>query len=341
MSGDYQMELYLHEYKMEALSSVLAEQGSSVEQRMEDMLYDLYTELVPVETQEEIQSRINAEFAAWEAEQEAARKFTAFRVRQDGADEFFQLDHAENILEVAKFLRRYLREGQGQGIAALQRSAFARMEPVTAERYDQLMTLRMEDPQKVTGVFDLDFDKLTVSVVDPADGWRTYGMKDVSAAVYHAYRKNYLRPEQYEARFMEKLADRQITSAGHLSARDISVAEEICEMDGQLLNFYMEASFNVDAVFGTHVCTDENDDTLNVYADYDMAAGRVCDTLEVDLHRADGREESLEYRLNAAEKAVLLRRMDAYCQQQTGQTLAEYSAQLTVEEMAPPTGPVM
>jgi len=31
------MELYLHKYKLEALSSVLAEQSSSVEQRIEDM----------------------------------------------------------------------------------------------------------------------------------------------------------------------------------------------------------------------------------------------------------------------------------------------------------------
>ncbi len=340
MSGDVQMELYLHEYKMKALSSVLAEQGSSVEQRMQEMLIDLYAELVPVETQQEIRARIDAEHAALEAEQEAARKFTAFRVRQDGADAFFQLDHAENILEVAKFLRRYLREDQGPGIAALQRSAFARMEPVTAEQYDQLMALRMEDPQKVTGVFDLDFDKQTVSVVDPADGWQTYGMKDVSAAVYHAYRKSYLRPEQYQARFMEKLADRQIPSAGHLSAREISFADEICEMD-DLLNFYMETGFDVDAVFGTQVCTSENDDWLNVYANYDMAAGQVCDELEIALHCGDGGEESLTYPLNAVERTTLLRKMDAYCQRQTGQTLTEYSAQLMAEGIAPPTGPVM
>ncbi len=340
MSGDVQMELYLHEYKMKALSSVLAGQGSSVEKRMQEMLIDLYAELVPVETQQEICARIDAEHAALEAEQEAARKFTAFRVRQDGADAFFQLDHSETFLDVAKFLRSCLRKEQTSAVGALKE--FLRdLKPVTAGQYDQLVALRMENPQKVTGVFDLDFDKQTVSVVDPADGWQTYGMKDVSAAVYHACRKSCLRPEQYEARFMEKLADRQITSAGHLSARDILLAEEICEMDGQRLNFYLEASFDVDAVFGTHVCTDENDDTLNVYADYDMAAGQVCDELEVDLHRADGREESLEYRLNAAEKAVLLRKMDAYCQQRTGQSLTEYSARMMAEEIMPPTGPVL
>ncbi len=41
------------------------------------------------------------------------------------------------------------------------------------------------------------------------------------------------------------------------------------------------------------------------------------------------------------DEAILLRKMDAYCQQQIGQTLAEYSAQLMAEEMAPLTGPVM
>ena len=98
---------------------------------------------------------------------------------------------------------------------------------------------------------------------------------------------------------MNNLNGKEITSAGHLSTREITLAEEICEMGSQRLNFYLETSFDVDAVFGTHVCAEENDDTLNVYADYDMATGQVCDELEVDLHWADGREEAVEYRLNA------------------------------------------
>lgn len=341
MSGDVQMELWLHEYKMAALSSVLEEQGTTVEKRMQEMLVDLYAELVPHEVQQEIRRRIDAERAAWEAEQEAARTYTAFRVREGSADKFFHLAQSETLLEAAKFLRRYLRGDQGTAMAALQRSAFAGMEPVTAEQYGQMLALRIENPKKVTGVFDLDFDKREVSFVDAAECWKTYTMKDAASAAYHAYRKSYLTPEQYERRFTERLADRQITSAGHLSARDILLADEICEMDGYRLNFYLEASFNVDAVFGTHVCTDENDDMLNIYADYDMAAGQVCDELAVTLHRTDGQEEYLEYRLNAAEKAILLRKMDAYCQQQTGQTLAQYSAQLLAEEMAPPTQPAM
>ena len=340
MSGDMQLELWLHEYKMDALSSVLEEQGSSVEKRMQEMLIDLYAELVPHEVQQEIRTRIDAEYAAEQAEKEAARKYTAFCVRENGEKSFFQLDRTEDILEVGKFLRRYLREDQGNGIAALQTSAFARMEPVTAERYDQLLALRVEAPNKVTGVFDLDFDRQELSTADAPDGWKTWSMQDVSTAVYHAYRKSCLRPEQYVSRFLEKLESKELTSPGHLSARDISFTEEITEIDG-LLDFYMDTSFDVDATFGTHVCTGENDDTLNVYANYDMATGQVCDELEVDLHRADGREESVEYRLNAVEKAALLQKMDAYCQEQTGQTLKDYSAQLMAEEMEPPTQPTM
>ena len=187
----------------------------------------------------------------------------------------------------------------------------------------------------------MDFDKREVSTVGMGRSWQTWSMKDVSAAVDFAYQKNDLYPVHYRARFENHLIGRQISSAGHLSAQDILLAEEICEVDGQRLNFYLEADFDVDAVFGTHVCTGENDDTLNIYADYDMAAGQVCDELEVDLHLADGREESVEYRLNAVEKATLLRKMDDYCQQQTGQTLAEYSAQRMAENMVPPTGPTM
>lgn len=340
MSGEVQLDLWLHEYKLDVLSSVLEEQGTTVEKRIQEMLTDLYAELVPHETQQAIRVRIDAERAAWEAEQEAARKYTAFCVRENGTQSFFQLDSKEDILEVAKFLRRYLREAQDQGIAALRKSAFARMKPVTVEQYDRLLALQVEDPGKVTGVFDLDFDKRELSTVDTRKGWKTWSMQDVSTAIYHTYQKNYLRPEQYMDRLLESLDGKELTSAGHLSAQNISFREEISEID-DLLNFYMEANFDVDTVFGTHVCTGENDDTLNIYANYDMAAKQVCDTLEVDLHWADGREEAVEYRLNAVEKAALLRKMDAYCQEQTGQTLEEYSAQRMAEDMTPPTGPAM
>ena len=123
---------------------------------------------------------------------------------------------------------------------------------------------------------------------------------------------------------------RQAPAAWHLSAEEISLAEEICEMDGHRLNFYLETGFDVDKVFGTR--TAERAEQMNLYADYDMGAGQVCDELELVLVHASGKEEALTYPLNAEEKAVLLRKMDDYCQQQTGQSMQDYSTQRMAED---------
>ena len=217
------------------------------------------------------------------------------------------------------------------------RSSFAQLDScITA-----MAVARIADGSRITDVFDINFDRQELSTVRSVSGWMTYRLKDVSTAVWHADRGGSHDWNARQTRLTERLTGKEITSAGHLSAENISLAEDICEMDGQRLNFYLDTGFNVDAVFGTHVCTAENDDTLNVYADYDMRTGQVCDMLEVDLHWADGREESVEYRLDAVEKAVLLWKMDDYCQQQTGQTLEQYSAQLMAEDMTPPAGPAM
>ena len=73
MSGDVQLELWLNEYKLDALTSVLAEEGSTVEQRMQDALTELYVKLVPPEVRQEISVRIKEGLAARQKEVEAAQ----------------------------------------------------------------------------------------------------------------------------------------------------------------------------------------------------------------------------------------------------------------------------
>jgi len=254
-------------------------------------------------------------------------------VREDGRDGYFQIDRPMDSLTVAKQLRGYLR-----GEAGMDHPTFAecceRHLQITAGEFDRLAGVHMEHPEKVAGAFELDFDKQEFSTAHPTHGWQTYSMRDVSTAAYHAFRPDSMDWPKRARRFTEKLAGSEIASAGHLSARQVTFADEISEIEGRL-NFYIDTGFDVDAVFGTHVCTGENDDCLNVYAEYDMAAGRVCGELEVDLHRADGREEAVPYTLNAVEKAMLLRKMEAYCLEQTGMTLKDYSAQRLTENQEP------
>ena len=111
----------------------------------------------------------------------------------------------------------------------------------------------------------------------------------------------------------------------------IIVSDDMLEMDGHLLNFYLETWFNVDEVFGTHVCTEENDDYLNVYADYNMKRGVMCDSLSITLWHGDECEE-YAYSLSDEEKAMLLPKMEEHCVKLTGVGLAEYSAKRLAEE---------
>ena len=92
----------------------------------------------------------------------------------------------------------------------------------------------------------------------------------------------------------------------------------------------------MDAAFGTFVCTDQNDDWLNIYANYDVDQDRLCNTLDLNLFKGDGSQEDWSYPLNAAEQEVLLCKMEVFCQQQTGMSLHEYARQLRDSETQAP-----
>ena len=203
-------------------------------------------------------------------------------------------------------------------------------ESITAEGFDTMAAARSAQSCKVAAAFDINFDRMEFSTVRPFTGWATYKLNDVSTAVWYAERCGSYEWAVRQARLVEKLAGREICSSGHLSAEDLSPAEEICEMDGHRLNFYLETGFDVDKVFGTR--TAKRAEQMNLYANYDMGTGQVCDELGLVLVHASGKEEELAYSLNAVEKTVLLRKMDDYCQRQTGQSLKDYSTQRMAEE---------
>ena len=264
---------------------------------------------------------------------DAAVTCAAYRVTENGQTWYFTTSPGEELLDAAQTLRRYCTStdhSTGKFI-----SLYSQAQPITPEEYQRMILLRMENTGKVAGVFDLDFDKREFSAVHIMDGWQSWSMRDVSTAAYHANRSQLASNDEKWCKLLGKLNGKEITSVGHLSARHFSFGDEIIESDGEL-NFYVQAEFDVDAAFGTFVCTDENDDWLNVYANYDIGQGAVCDTLDLNLCKADGTEESWHYPLNAAEKEVLLRKMEEFCQQQTGMGLCEYAQELRDGESQTP-----
>ena len=126
----------------------------------------------------------------------------------------------------------------------------------------------------------------------------------------------------------------ELCGSRRLLLEEVTLEGEIEEVDG-VLNFYLACWFDVDQVFGTHVETTENDDWINVYANYDMQRQRVCGTLEITLYGSGIDDQSLTYHLNAAEKEVLREKMDAYCMQREHKPLEQLCRELLQEQDVP------
>ena len=299
--------------------------GETLQEHLETVLDELCNQL-PQREYERISREIYAEDAANREAEEVARTYAAYHVVENGQEWYYKTTPGEELLAVGKKLRGYVTKGSGVAPDKFI-GMFFDGQPITAKEFDALTALRMENTGKVRGVFDVNFDKREFSAVHIIDGWQTWAMRDVSVAVYHATRSQFASGDDKWRKLLDHLNGKEITSAGHLSARNFSFGEEIIESDGKL-NFYLQADFDVDAAFGTFVCTDQNDDWLNIYANYDIEKDRLCDTLELNLCKGDGTEENWSYHLNAAEQEVLARKMEDYCQQQTGMSLHEYAQQL-------------
>lgn len=259
---------------------------------------------------------------------DAAVTCAAYRVTENGQTWCFTTSPGEELMDAAQTLRRYCTSAEHSTDKFI--SLYSQAQPITPEEYQRMIHLRMENTGKVAGVFDLDFDKREFSAVNIMDVWQSWSIRDISTATYHATRSQFATNDEKWRKLLEHPGGKELTSPGHLSAQNFSFSDEIMMENGKL-NFYVQADFDVDAAFGTFVCTDENDDWLNIYANYDIVQDRPCDTLELNLCKDDGTEENWSYHLNAAEQEVLARKMEEFCQQQTGMSLHDYSQRFREE----------
>ncbi|MBT9683465.1 hypothetical protein [Pseudoflavonifractor sp. MCC625] len=340
MSGSVEIVLWLHEYEFRALKKQLASNGTDVEKRMQEMLADLYSECVPSEERQAIQELINAEHAEAVADQMAKTTWAAYHVTGRGEDLYFKTSSADTLLIAAKRLRTYLTAGDSP-LPVSFASVFKDRSEITQAEYDQLLDQRLQNTGKVSGVFEMDFDKDTFSAANAMDGWHTYRIHDVSVAAYHAFRKQNISMDQRWDRLLDKLEGKELTpnseamvltGSRRLSMNEISFQDDMSEC-GSLLNFYVPVTFDPDAVFGTNVATDANDDYLNVYAEFDLDVGEVCDALTVIQVCGDGSEETYRYPLTEEDRSILRSKMNDYCMEQTGLSLDDYRAQYLDEEM--------
>lgn len=112
---------------------------------------------------------------------------------------------------------------------------------------------------------------------------------------------------------------------------DISFEQEIIA-DDNALNFYVPILFDAYGIFGDAVSKLEPDDSYNVYANYNLDEGEISDYLKITVIYGDGHEDIAYYQLSPEEQEMFLRKMDAYCQETAGISLADWEQRYMQEQ---------
>ena len=331
-----EITLWLDERWYDALSKHLKDE--TLEEHLENVLDEMCNQL-PQREYERISHELWAEQQAEEEAREAARRFAVFHVTESGSSDYILAEENLELLRVARRLRSYIRKPPDEAPHRFVETLL-HTQRLSQEEFNSYVSERLDNTGRVVGAYDIDLDSGDMEAVNIMDGWKRFRIRDVSTAAYFAMKKGNASSDERWRIFLDRLEERALnqepepeylTGSRRLCAEDISFAEDIIQNDN-LLEFYMEVSFNADEVFGTDVCTSENDDWLNIYANYDLDARRVCDTLEVYLQRGNGDEEAFKYRLSAEEQALLLPKMNTYCQEHWGQSLEECNADYLAEQ---------
>lgn len=333
--------IWIDERWYDALSKHLKDE--TLEEHLENVLDEMCNQL-PRQEYERISQEI------WQEEQarEARRRFAVFHVTEHGKSVYFLAEENLEMLQIAVKLRSYTRKSP-ECSPMWFLGMFSHGERITPEQFNTYVQERLDNTCRVVGAYDINLDKGTFAALHIIDGWQQFRVQDITTAAYYAMKTGAASWEERWRVFLNRLDGKQLTAeteAQFLHGQRELCAEDICFLDEivqneHLLEFYMEVSFDADAVFGTQVCTAENDDYLNIYANYDLERGGVCDTLDVYLVRGNGSDQDRKYRLSKEEQALLLPKMEEYCQQQFGCGLDELRRQYLSEQDSGQQSPQM
>lgn len=201
--------LWLEQPCYDALQRILQESGTDLKKVMQARLEELYQQTVPALERAKINLHMEAVRLAEERARLENMKISAFRIMEKGQDSYFITEQPVEFLETARLLRRYLRGELDSGSKPFA-GYFAVFKWLAKDQFQDYVQERMRDPSRIVGVYNVDFDKQEVSVVDAEQGWRSYRTRDVSAAAYAAFRSQWIGRDERMARFLNHLNGKEL-----------------------------------------------------------------------------------------------------------------------------------
>ncbi len=205
--------VWLDERWYDALSNQLKKKDTTVEDELNKYL-DAMIDQLPERVRERISREIWEEDQQRRQAEEAARRFSALRVTQDGRTDHLLIEGAvsADVLRLSLCLRAYLlRKGNSSdGFAESLRGA----EDVAPEVFEEYADELRQGTGRMVAVLDIDLDRGEFSSLDSADGWEVYAIRDVSTAAWHATRKDQLDWDRRLEIFAGHLETRMIRCDG-------------------------------------------------------------------------------------------------------------------------------
>lgn len=206
-----EITLWQDEREYKALQAVLARNGTTVEAEMQERLTELYRQTVPEAERQRIHDAIQAEEIEEAQRREAEQPISVFDITESGREHWLRRRERTEFLHAAISLRQYLTADPNNRAASFV-NMLSKTDSITPEQFRQLALERMENTGRVTGAFDVDLDKGEFSALHIMDGWRTYRVRDVSAAACRAAQKTYASSEERWERFLDRLEGRELTA---------------------------------------------------------------------------------------------------------------------------------
>ena len=281
---------------------------------MQDRLNELYDQRVPPEQREMLQQVLDAERLESQRSAEANARYAGFHITENGREHYLSTKGGQEFLDMAILMRRYVR-----GIFGDKKRGFARCiegaEEISPQQFEKLAAWRLENLGIVTALMKINFDEAWSL---PSISWTAGSAFDSRMSSLPPTLRT-KRPCQsgctmvyfslgWTASSYQQHTQPRLSSMAHADCVPrIVFSDEISELDGRL-HFYMDCTFSPDEVFGTHVDTADSNNWLNIYAEYDLEARQVCDTLSVILYSEGGGDYKMEYHLKPRKRMLFWKR---------------------------------
>ena len=208
-----EISLWLDERWYDALSRELEKKDTTVEDELNEYLDQMLNQL-PSRVYERISREIWEEDQQQRQQAEANRRISVFRVTQDGRTDHLLMEGARSmsVLRAALQLRSYLLRKANSSEQFTE--ALKGAENIAPEVFQEYADELRQGSGRIVSALDIDLDHGEFSVLDTADGWEVYTIRDVSTAAWHADRKDSLAWDRRLDIFAARLEGKMVRCDG-------------------------------------------------------------------------------------------------------------------------------